>query len=325
MTTISIKDNTQEITSTGKVLTYDLTEISRHFGVSAEAIPESVRAVLAQSDFRYVRPEGAARDALILAALRELDQPLEMAGVHRHARWESGWSENLEEFRRSGYDLAALVPRFVRRGEPVRMLGDFIQPLSLNFDVSYIHLLVTWLYVRWFAGTSEIHEFGCGTAQNLVPAAQLYPGRPLFGYDWAAASREIIAEMARHHGYLIQGRVFDMFHPDPAVTLAPDAGVITIGSLEQLGTQFEAFLNFLLANRPAVVVNVDTFNELYDPAHLLDELALRYDRKRGYLHGWVTRLRTLESEGRITILDLRRTYGSRFHDGHSYVVWRPNY
>jgi hypothetical protein len=307
------------------VFTYGHKEIAGHFGVGPGDLPPVVYELINKADFQYVKPDETTRDALILGALTELDKPLEIAGEHRYERWEAGWSENLEAFRRSGYNLSALIPRFVRHGAPVRMLGEYIQPLSLEFDVEYIRVLITWLLVRYFQDTSEIHEFGCGTAQNLIPAAHIYPGRPLFGYDWADASKSIITDIAQYYGFNMQGNVFDMFRPDSEVKLAPGSGVITIGSLEQLGTHFEAFLSFVLDNRPKIVVNVDTFNELYNPSLLLDELALRYDRKRGYLYGWVTRLRTLEQEGYLTILELRRTYGSRFHDGHSYVVWRPNF
>jgi hypothetical protein len=303
--------------------TYSETEIAEHLGVIPSDLPKEVKAVIASSDFRHTPLEGKERDALLLKALQELDRDLAVAGAHRHARWEAGWSENLEAFRASGFDLAALVPKFVRKGEPVRMLGEYIQPHSPDFDIDYIRLLVIWAYARFFQEATEIHEFGCGTAQNLVPAARLFPGRPLFGYDWAKASRDIISEMRRHHGFTIEGHVFDMFHPDPSHRLNPGAGVITIGSLEQLGEGFGPFLDYVLAQAPAIVVNFDCFNELYDPNHLPDVLAERYDRKRGYLYGWITRLDALAKQGKIEILDRKRTYGNTFHDGHSYVAWRP--
>jgi hypothetical protein len=307
----------------GQISRYGLVDVASHFGVAPADLPAHLSGLIESSDLSYRPFVGEVRDKLIERILAELERPLEVAGKHRHARWEAGWSENLEAFRASSYDLSALVPKFVRRGEPVRMLGDYIQPLSQDFDVDYIRLIVSWLYLRYFSETSEIHEFGCGTAQNLVPAALIYPGRPLFGYDWATASRLIIEDMARYHHFNIQGRVLDMFAPDVDVTLAQGAGVVTIGSLEQLGTDFNAFLDFLLAKRPGVVANVDCFNELYLQDHLPDQLAYRYDRKRGYLFGWIDRLREHAAAGRLEILDMKRTYGNLFHDGHSYVVWRP--
>jgi hypothetical protein len=307
---------------TATARTYDEADIARQLGVSPNDLPPSLRSLIQKSNLKHRLIEGEERDALILRVIRELEKPLEVAGEHRLPRWESGWGENLEAFIASGYDFSALVPKFVRPGEPIRIQGDYIQPLSNDFDVDYIRILVTWVYARYFAEASEIHEFGCGTSQNLLPAATLYPGRPLFGYDWAKPSQGIIELLAEKRGLNIKGRVFDMFNPDPAVKLAPGAGVITIGSLEQLGTRFGPFLDFLIERRPAVVVNMDSFNELYDPERLSDALALRYDRKRGYLHGWVGRLRELEAEGKIEFLGQCRGYGNIFHEGHGFVAWR---
>ncbi|CAA6606248.1 conserved hypothetical protein [Rhodospirillaceae bacterium LM-1] len=307
---------------TAATRSYEVADIARQLGVSPTDLPAQICELIRTSHLEHRPIEGRERDALILRVIRELEKPLEVAGEHRLPRWEMGWGENLDAFIASGYDFAALVPKFVRPGEPVRIQGEYIQPISTGFDVDYIRILVTWLYARYFDQTSEIHEFGCGTSQNLIPAAQLYPGRPLFGYDWAKPSQGIIDLLAEHRGINIKGQVFDMFRPDPSVKLAPGAGVITIGSLEQLGTKIDPFLDFLIERRPAVVANMDSFNELYDPEHLPDALALRYDRKRGYLEGWVSKLRALEAKGVIEFLDQRRGYGNIFHEGHGYVVWR---
>ncbi len=69
-------------------------------------------------------------------------------------------------------------------------------------------------------------------------------------------------------------------------------------------------------------INVETMYELYDDDTRFDDVARKYLDKRGYLKGLVGRLRELEREGLIQILDLQRTFGSLFHEGYSYVVWR---
>ena len=63
--------------------------------------------------------------------------------------------------------------------------------------------------------------------------------------------------------------------------------------------------------------------ELYDQNDLFDYVAAAYLRKRGYLQGFLPRLRELEREGVIEILQVQRTFGSLYHDGYSFVVWRP--
>jgi hypothetical protein len=64
--------------------------------------------------------------------------------------------------------------------------------------------------------------------------------------------------------------------------------------------------------------------DLYDEANLVDYLAIRYHKKRGYLNGFLPALRDLAAKGRVEILDMRRFYfGSFYHEGYSYVAWRP--
>lgn len=46
-------------------------------------------------------------------------------------------------------------------------------------------------------------------------------------------------------------------------------------------------------------------------------------KNRGYLNGFLDRLKALESEGAIEILGTHRTFGSLFHDGYTLLVWKP--
>ena len=78
--------------------------------------------------------ENREREDVFLRVLRTLDSPLEVAGRRRKERWEEGWRQNLCEFIESGYDLAALVPKFVRRNEVIRLEGNYIQPADPNFE-----------------------------------------------------------------------------------------------------------------------------------------------------------------------------------------------
>jgi hypothetical protein len=121
----------------------------------------------------------------------------------------------------------------------------------------------------------------------------------------------------------VRGILFDLFNPDTSIDLGSDDGVFTIGALEQLGTGYEAFLSFLLQRRPRICVHMETMNEFYDRESIEDYIALRYTRQRGYLWGFLERLRVLERTGTIRIHDVRRTFGSQYHEGYSFVVWSP--
>ena len=106
----------------------------------------------------------------------------------------------------------------------------------------------------------------------------------------------------------------------------PEAsGVITTLAMEQLGANFQPFLNYLLAKRPKVCVHLEPIVEFYSPSvNLLDALAAEYHRKRGYLEGFWPTLKELQNAGKVDILDARRLlFGSLYHEAYTVLVWRP--
>ena len=106
--------------------------------------------------------------------------------------------------------------------------------------------------------------------------------------------------------------------------LGSDSGVLTFGALEQVGKDFRPFLEFLLRRKPAICVHVECIAEFYDPARLLDYLALAYHHSRNYLEGFWTALKELEEKGMLEILAAHhQRFGNIYDDSHSYVVWRP--
>ena len=64
--------------------------------------------------------------------------------------------------------------------------------------------------------------------------------------------------------------------------------------------------------------------ELYDETNLVDHLAAKFHKKRGYTQGYLPRLKALEAEKKVEILKVKRTYfGSLFMEGFSFIIWRP--
>ena len=274
-------------------------------------------------DFHYDILQGPAREEVFLRVFNTLNRDLEAAGKHRKQRWEDGWEENLHDFEISGYDLAALAPKFVRLQEVIRLRGDYVRPYSPQFESNFVKVLRTWMFKKWFHSVEHIYEFGCGTGHNLVDAALLYPDRPLYGLDWSRASQAILRLMKEQHGLNVVGREFDMLEPDSSFALFPQSGVFTVGAMEQLGCQFHNFLSYIFSQQPQICVHVETLYELYDQSELFDYVAAKYLEKRKYLQGLLSTLQTLEAEGRLQILGIIRTFGSLYHDGYSVVVWKP--
>ena len=299
-------------------------DIARFFDVSADDFSERVRTLIHQSDFRYRRLEQRERDNVILTILKRIESPtLGISGVDQKERWIRGWNENLEMFIKSEYDENCLVPKFFKPNRPVRLDGDYALPLNENFERDFFYVLRQWLYESYLSDHNPLYEFGSGTGFNLVALARLYPDKELHGLDWVDAPKKIIDLLAEKKGYRIKGHIFDMFFPDKSFPLAQGSGILAICALEQIGTKFELFLQFVLSKKPSIFVHVDSLVELYDEHNLYDHLALMHNRKRNYLWGYVTRLRELEEQGRVEIIKLQRiSCGGLYHEGYSLIVWK---
>lgn len=293
------------------------------FGVPV--LPPPCAELAGKHDYRYDVPAGAERDRIVVRVKEHVDsdKPTQV-GEHRAALWESCWSDNLQKFIDGGYDPDRLVPDFIKPGQPVRLNQDYVIPASARFELDFFQVCRAFLFDRFFAGVPSVYEFGCGSGFNLLALARQQPGKKLCGLDWSRSSNETLNLVGKRLGLDISGRHFDFFKPDASLELGPAGGVLTMCALEQVGERHGAFVEFLLAKKPAICVNMEPLLELYDESNLADSLAIGFHRKRGYLEGFLTRVRQLAGEGRIEILEERRFYfGSLYHECYSYVAWRP--
>jgi len=295
------------------------------FGVTTDELPKACRDFASAYDFRYDAPDAKSRDGIILQVLQHIDsdKPTKV-GEHRAGIWESCWSENLQNFVAGGHDLERLVPKFLKPGQPVRLNRNYVYPTNPQFELDFFQVCRAFLFDRYFAKSKSVYEFGCGSAFNLVALSKQFPQIKLYGLDWSKSSYETVNMLSKSHGLRIQGLPFNFFEPDRNLDLDPESGVLTMCALEQIGSRHEPFVDYLLAKRPRICVNMEPLLDLYDESNLVDYLAIRYHRKRGYLEGYLPRLKKLQSQGKIEIIETKRFFfGSLYHEGYSYVAWRP--
>ena len=302
-----------------------LEDFARSFGTTVEDIPEDCRELIAKTDFRYSVLKGEERDKILLNVLKKIDSDQQVIGAkERQATWEKGWAENFQDFVKSGYDLNSLIPRFIRPNQVIRLKGDYVLPANPKFELDYLSVFRLWLFQKYLAEFDSIYEFGCGTGFNLAVLAELYPEKQLYGLDFVPSSRDIVNKLAEVNGWKMTGHLFDMLSPDEDLEIADNSAIFTIGVVEQLAGKFEAFLQFLLRNSPRLCINVEPTIELYDEDKLVDYLAMKFHRKRGYTENYLTRLRELEAENRIELLKVKRPFfGSLYMEGYSCIIWRP--
>ncbi|MGD0335697.1 MAG: class I SAM-dependent methyltransferase [Candidatus Omnitrophota bacterium] len=294
------------------------------FNIQKKEFPIQCRDIIRVRDFRYRKMDLARRDKIITGILKKIDSnTLSVAGRWRQSQWECGWSENLKEYTRT-HDAYSLTPKFIRPGQPLRLNRDFIMPRSNRFEFDFVDVLRRWLFSKYFRDKDVIYEFGCGSCQHLVVLSELFPEKQIIGLDWTFAAIKIIKKLTQLNKINLRGKHFNLFKPDFSYKLSPNCAVFTVGTLEQLGRNFEPFLKYLRTNKVSVCLHLETIKELYDNGCLLDYLALKFDNKRGYLDGFLERLRELEKNKKIQILKVQRiNFGSLYHDGYSLILWRP--
>lgn len=301
------------------------TQFAEAFGTTVDDLPTACRELIARTDFGYHILEDSQKDSVILDVLKRIESDQQkIAAEGRRNAWENGWAENLQAFEASGHDLNTIVPKFIRPGQIVRLNRQYVKPTNPTFELDYLNVLCQWLFPKYLTDATDIYEFGCGTGMNLVTIARLFPGKRLHGLDFVQSAVALVNRIGTVYRWNITGHLFDMMKPDEGFAMAENSVVLTFGSIEQLAGKFENFLQFLLSRSPALCISVEPTIELYDDENLLDYLAIKFHRKRGYSENYLSRLRELESEGKVEIMKAKRLqFGSKFMEGYSCLIWRP--
>lgn len=316
----------KKINKARKMSELSLRDFAALFGTQAADISRECRDLISKTDWSYRHLAPEERDAAILDILRRIDSgEFNVAGRQKQIRWKEGWQDILNGFVRSGYNPEKLKPHYdLKPGQIIRFFQNYVMPKDPMFEMKWLAIFRIWIFRKYLSRVDNIYEFGCGTGQNLVVLAKLFPEKKLFGLEWVDAPVKILKLLAEKHGLNIEGRRFDMFSPDRQMTIAPNSAILTRASLEQIGPDHNKFLDFILSKKPALCINIEPITELYDKNKLPDYLAARFQEKRNYLTGYLNRLKELEKEGKIEIFKIWRVpFGSLHLDPYSYIVWRP--
>jgi hypothetical protein len=276
-----------------------------------------------------------AREKAMLRVITDADKDADSdrRADHRNRRkqWEDGWLSSFDKFRESGYDTEELEPYFPHGidGEYLRWKGEFIKPLVQGFQKQCLRYVKHLLFRQYFKGCDIIVEFGCGTCINIVQMARMYPKKEIVGLDWADASVKILDALREKHGMNVRGYVHNMReletdcpvsdeHYIPKISTVDDkVGVLTCGSMEQLGDKWRWTLKNIRDLKPEVVVHIEPIVELYGDT-MFDYTASRYDESRGYLSKYYPHI-----QENYAVELCVRWLGNLHHEGSTVFVWRP--
>ena len=277
-------------------------------------------------DTSYRNLSAKELDHLLLEILEKIDTGFSVSGKKRVTDWEKGWSENRNIFQESAFNTGNLKPKYYRPNNIFRWEGSYVYSKNSNLEYEIFEILREIIFHEFLLPSDTIFEFGCGSAHNLVALSKKFPHTRLIGCDWANAAIEILDALRKESGLNIEGKLFDFFAPDFDLSVPVGSVFLTIGGLEQVGENFDKFLEFSLSKSPRLCIHIEPISEFYDSKlnGLTDYLALKFHRSRNYLKGFLTALKILEKEDRIKIVKSKRfPFGGKFHEGWSVIVWEP--
>ena len=266
------------------------------------------------------------RDRLILRIVEKIrSDKQKIASPERLESWSIGWAENYDAYVKSNGDLASLIPRFIRHGEPIRWFSKYFSTEDPYFELNYISVLRSFITEMYLSEIDSLYEFGAGTGFNLVHFGQLRPELNLIGTDFVESSVKLINEIANRESIKIKSQIFDMLEPvADKLVINPNSGILTFGSLEQLGSSINPVLQYFLTQRPKVCIHIEPMIEMYNTEILEDYLAAWFQGQRGYSFGLIHEISELEKRGKAKILKLQRlNFGSLMMEGYNLLVWKP--
>ena len=305
------------------MVTLDPARLHEVFGLTATAA-DLIRDLAPAIDARVHVPSPAERDAYVLELLGLIRAPwIERSDDENLAAWERGWQQNLDEARAHAFAPATLKPKYFRGNKYLRWQGDVVTSDNPQLEHDLFVLARRLLFGTYLAGATTIYEIGCGSSNNLWLLSEMFPHARIVGLDWVRPAVLLATELGQATGRRIEGQRFNMLEPDRLFTPEPGAAFVTVHALEQIGDRHGALLDWLEAARPSVVLHYEPIVEFYDPANLLDYLALWYSERRRYLRGFWTEIGRRRDAGRIDVVDARRPgLGGVYHEA-SVIVWRP--
>jgi len=243
----------------------------------------------------------------------------------RQETWNIGWNENLQEFLHNG-SKKSLAPKYIRPGQIVRFRNGFIKPRCDFFEFNFFTLLQHFVFKKYLYKYDNIYEFGCGSGINIFTLHEIFPNKKLYGCDFVQSSVDIVDAIHNKLKANVEGVLFDMSNPSYNFKILSGSCVMTVGSIEQIPNNFRKFIDYLVHNKVELCCHIEPCIELYDENNIVDMTAILFHEKRGYTVGLLPYLIDLEKEGKISIINKKRTLaGSLRMEGYNLIVWKCNF
>ena len=248
-----------------------------------------------------------------------------IAAKSRKKIWYDGWNESFNLFKKQK-DINSLIPKYITKRENryFRLKNKFIKTNNKNFEYDLLGLYRNWYYKKFFKNVDNIYEFGAGTGINLFEMSKIFPKKSFFGSDFVKSSVNLMKLMKKENNINLKPFLFDISKPNRKIKIKKNSAVYTSGALEQLSGKIYNFLNYLIEQKPKIVLHSEPVLDFYKEDNLPDILGKLFHLKRGYTSNLFSLLKIFEKQKKIEIIKtVKSPFGSLMMEGYSLIVWRP--
>ena len=264
-----------------------------------------------------------------LVVIKVIDKIIEdtqiIASKDRKKKWHNGWNEALKLYVKTK-NLQSLVPKFytTRENKIFRLGGEFIKVKKRTFEVSMVNIFRNWYFKKYFSKVKNIYEFGAGTGHNLLELTKIFPDKNIYGSDFVKTAVDLLKLIAKRNKINLKAFQFDMSAPNKNIKILKNSGIYTSGALEQLSGNIYKFINYILSQKPEIIIHIEPAADFYNKRQLVDYLGDSFQSKRKYTNNLLSYLKELEINKKVKIIKLCKSpFGSLMMEGYNLIVWKP--
>jgi len=292
-------------------------EVLNHFNILYDDLPESIQLQLDKFfPIQYDELNSEQYKEYYELCLEMLNKKLEID-------WQDDWFNVLQNLRTNNENVKSIIrPKWFRESAFVNIQNCLSLTETPYVDWEYQLITRQMLFYTHLKDIENICEFGSGSGTNFYLINEILQNKNFILSDISVTSLKIIEELKRklNRNNLIYSNID--IEQDIDLQLPDNTAVITTSVLEQIGDNYKNFINFILKEKPQIVINVEPIVELLDSKNGFDNVMNLYCEKRKYLTGYLTELEKLEKQKKIKIIMKKRTMVSGTFIENSVLIWK---
>ena len=292
-------------------------EVLNHFNILYDDLPESIQLQLDKFfPIQYDELNSEQYKEYYELCLEMLNKKLEID-------WQDDWFNVLQNLRTNNENVKSIIrPKWFRESAFVNIQNCLSLTETPYVDWEYQLITRQMLFYTHLKDIENICEFGSGSGTNFYLINEILQNKNFILSDISVTSLKIIEELKRklNRNNLIYSNID--IEQDIDLQLPDNTAVITTSVLEQVGDNYKNFINFILKEKPQIVINVEPIVELLDSKNGFDNVMNLYCEKRKYLAGYLTELEKLEKQKKIKIIMKKRTMVSGTFIENSVLIWK---